>query len=48
VGSGNAAAGVNFPVWAWMFFFGLVISLLFIDLFVLHRGARKIPFKEAL
>lgn len=39
---------MNFPVWAWIFFFGLVISLLFIDLFVLHRGARKIPFKEAL
>ncbi len=44
----DAAASVNFPLWAWFFFIGLVVTLLFLDLFVLHRGARKIPFKEAL
>jgi tellurite resistance protein TerC len=48
VGGGDAAASVNFPLWAWIFFLGLVAVLLFVDLFVLHRGARKIPFKEAL
>jgi tellurite resistance protein TerC len=45
---GDAAASVNFPLWAWLVFFGLVVGLLFLDLFVLHRGAREIPFKEAL
>jgi tellurite resistance protein TerC len=39
---------VKFPLWAWAFFIGLVATLLFLDLFVLHRSARKIPFKEAL
>ena len=48
MGGGDAAASVNFPVWAWVVFVGLVALLLFIDLFVLHRGARKIPFKESL
>lgn len=48
MGGGDAAASVNFPLWAWFFFIGLVVTLLFLDLFVLHRGARKIPFKEAL
>ncbi|CAN5699218.1 TerC family protein [soil metagenome] len=48
MGGGDAAASVNFPLWAWIFFLGLVAVLLFVDLFVLHRGARKIPFKEAL
>lgn len=48
MGGGDAAASVNFPLWAWMVFLGLVAVLLFIDLFVLHRGARKIPFREAL
>ena len=48
MGGGDAAASVNFPTWAWGVFIGLVTLLLFLDLFVLHRGARKIPFKEAL
>lgn len=48
MGGGDAAASVTFPVWAWLVFFGLVVLLLFLDLFVLHRGARKIPFKESL
>ncbi|MGI8648824.1 MAG: TerC family protein [Rubrobacter sp.] len=47
-GGADAAASVNFPIWAWFFFVGLVVSLLFIDLFVLHRKAREIPFREAL
>ena len=45
---GDAAASVNFPLWAWLVFLGLVAMLLFLDLFVLHRGAREIPFGEAL
>ena len=48
MGGGDAAASVNFPLWAWLIFVGLVVGLLFLDLFVLHRGAKKIPFKEAL
>ncbi len=48
MGGGDAAASVNFPTWAWLVFAGLVVLLLFIDLFVLHRGARKIHFKESL
>ncbi len=48
MGGGDAAASVNFPVWAWFVFAGLVASLLFIDLFILHRDAKKIPFAEAL
>lgn len=48
MGGGDAAAGVTFPIWAWFVFIGLVLGLLFLDLFVLHRGAKKIPFKEAL
>ncbi len=40
--------GVNFPLWVWLVFAGLVLVLLFIDLFVLHRGAREVPFREAL
>lgn len=41
-------AGTAFPLWAWLAFAGLVLALLFLDLFVLHRKARKIPFKESL
>ena len=37
-----------FPLWAWLVFVGLVLALLFVDLFVLHRNAREVPFKEAL
>jgi tellurite resistance protein TerC len=37
-----------FPLWAWLVFVGLVIALLFLDLFVLHRNAREVPFKEAM
>ena len=31
-----------------MVFVGLVLVLLFLDLFVFHRNAREVPFKEAL
>ena len=48
MGGADAAASVQFPIWAWFVFAGLVVGLLFLDLFVLHRGARKIPFKESL
>src|SRR5215213_6951153 len=37
-----------FPLWAWLVFGGLVLALLFLDLFVLHRNAREVPFKEAI
>lgn len=38
----------GFPLWAWLVFFGLVLALLFLDLFVFHREARAVPFKEAM
>lgn len=44
----GAPASVTFPFWAWAVFAGLVAVLLFLDLFVLHRKAKEIPFKEAL
>jgi tellurite resistance protein TerC len=44
----GAPASVTFPFWAWAVFVGLVVALLFLDLFVLHRKAKEIPFKEAL
>ena len=48
MGGGDAAASVTFPLWAWLVFIGLVVVLLVLDLFVLHRNARKIPFRESL
>lgn len=47
-GGQDVAASITFPVWAWAVFLGLVALLLFLDLFVLHREAREIPFREAL
>ena len=41
-------SGATFPLWAWLVFVGLVLTLLFLDLFVLHREARKISFRESL
>ena len=35
-----------FPLWAWLVFAGL--ALLVLDLFVLHRNAREVPFREAI
>ncbi len=37
-----------FPLWAWLVFGGLVLALLVLDLFGLHRNAREVPFKEAI
>ena len=48
MGGGDAAASVSFPLWAWSVFGGLVVGLHFLDLFVLHRSTRKIPFREPL
>lgn len=45
---GTAAGGAAFPIWAWAIFVGLVVVLLFLDLFVLHRNAKEIPLNEAL
>jgi tellurite resistance protein TerC len=44
----GASTGAAFPTWAWAVFVGLVLVLLFLDLFVLHRQAREVPFREAL
>ena len=41
-------ASATFPLWAWLIFAGVVLALLFLDLFVFHRGAREVPFKEAM
>ena len=43
-------AGVSgtYPSWAWAVFGGLVLGLLVFDLFVLHRKAREVPFREAV
>lgn len=39
---------MTFPLWAWLTFAALVAVLLFLDLFVFHRGAREVPFGEAM
>ena len=44
----GAGPSSTFPLWAWLIFVGVVLALLFLDLFVLHRKAREVPFKEAL
>jgi tellurite resistance protein TerC len=31
-----------------LIFVGLVLVLLFLDLFVFHRDAKKVPFREAM
>ena len=40
--------GASFPLWAWLAFVGLVLTLLVLDLFVFHREAKEVPFGEAL
>ena len=37
----STAASMRVPLWAWSVFVGLVLVLLFLDLFVLHRKARE-------
>ena len=44
----SAASSAAFPFWAWAVFAGLVVVLLVLDLFVLHRKAKEVPFREAL
>lgn len=44
----GAPASAVIPFWAWAVFVGLVVALLVLDLFVLHRKAKEIPFTEAL
>jgi hypothetical protein len=39
---------MTFPLWAWLTFAALVAVLLFLDLFVFHRGAKEVPFREAM
>ena len=36
------------PVWMWLTFFGIVITLLALDLGVLHRKQREIGVRESL
>jgi tellurite resistance protein TerC len=36
-----------FPVWAWVAFGAFVLLMLVLDLFVLHRDAKEISFREA-
>ncbi len=36
-----------FPVWAWVAFGAFILLMLVLDLFVLHRGAKEISFREA-
>ncbi len=38
----------TFPLWAWIAFTAFILVLLAFDLFVLHRKAREIPFREAM
>ncbi|MDQ3913385.1 MAG: TerC/Alx family metal homeostasis membrane protein [Actinomycetota bacterium] len=36
-----------FPVWAWVAFGAFILLMLVLDLFVLHRSAKEISFREA-
>jgi len=38
----------SMPIWAWLFFFLVVISLLVLDLGVLHKEQREIGIRESL
>jgi tellurite resistance protein TerC len=38
---------VTFPVWAWVAFGAFVLLMLALDLFVFHRDAKKVSFREA-
>ena len=37
----------TFPVWAWLVFSAFILLMLALDLFVLHRDAKEISFREA-
>ena len=36
-----------FPVWAWIAFGAFILAMLALDLFVLHREAKEVSFREA-
>jgi tellurite resistance protein TerC len=38
---------VTVPIWAWIAFAGFVVTMLAVDLLVLHRRAREVSLKEA-
>ncbi len=38
---------MEFPVWAWAAFGAFILLMLVLDLFVLHRDAKEISFREA-
>ena len=40
-GDVSVSTAASVPLWAWSVFVGLVLELLFLDLFVLHRKARE-------
>lgn len=44
----TSGASITFPTWAWLAFVGLVLVLLFLDLFVFHRKAKAVSFREAM
>lgn len=46
--STNAMTNANFPLWTWFVLIGVMLGLLLLDLFVLHRKARAIPLQESL
>jgi tellurite resistance protein TerC len=41
------AAAMSVPAWAWAVFGGFVLTVLALDLFVLHRRAHEVSLKEA-
>jgi hypothetical protein len=44
---GGVMSAPPFPLWAWLVFVGIVLALLFLDLFVLHRNAREVPGRSS-
>jgi hypothetical protein len=40
-GDVSVSSAACVPFWAWLVFVGLVLTLLFLDLFLLHRKARE-------
>lgn len=46
--SAPTSSGTTAPTWLWIAFAAIVVVLLALDLFVMHRGAHKISLTEAL
>ena len=38
----------TFPVWAWVVFSVFILLMLALDVFVLHRYAKELSFREAV